>query len=278
MGGLRRYMPITFAATWVGSLALAGIPPFAGFFSKDAIIDAVSYSTLPGAEYAFAAVLAGVFVTAFYTFRMLFLAFYGEPRMDAHTRHNLHESPWVVTLPLVLLAIPSVLAGMVLIRPLLFGHFFRGALYVRAADNPLTRMASHYHGMLAFIGTAFVSAPLYLALAGIATAWYLYIYRPELPARITHHLHGFYTVLRAGYGFDAVYLDGIAASARAAGRFLWRVGDVQLIDGAIVNGTARLVGRIAAWGRRLQSGYIYHYAFAIILGLFVLMTFFLHRG
>ncbi len=278
MGGLRRYMPITFVATWVGALALAGIPPFAGFFSKDAIIDAVARSTLPGADYAFAAVLAGVFVTAFYTFRMLFLAFYGEPRMDAHTRHHLKESPWVVTLPLVLLAIPSVLAGMLLMRPLLFGHFFRGSLYVRPADNPLLRMAPHYHGVLAFIGAAFLSPPLYLALAGIASAWYLYIRRPELPAEMARRLHVAYAVLRAGYGFDAVYLEGFAASARAAGRFLWRVGDVQLIDGALVNGTARLIGRIAAWGRRLQSGYIYHYAFAVILGLFVLMTFFLHRG
>ena len=278
MGGLRRYMPITFAATWVGALALAGIPPFAGFFSKDAIIEAVARSTLPGADYAFAAVLAGVFVTAFYTFRMLFLAFYGEPRMDAHTRHHLKESPWVVTLPLVLLAIPSVFAGMLLMRPLLFGHFFQGSLYVRPADNPLLRMAPHYHGVLAFIGAAFLSPPLYLALAGIASAWYLYIRRPELPAEMARRLHVAYAVLRAGYGFDAVYLEGFAASARAAGRFLWRVGDVQLIDGALVNGTARLVGRIAAWGRRLQSGYIYHYAFAIILGLFVLMTFFLHRG
>ncbi len=278
MGGLRRYMPVTFAATWVGALALAGIPPFAGFFSKDAIIDAVAHSTLPGADYAFAAVLAGVFVTAFYTFRMLFMAFYGEPRMDANVRHHLKESPWVVTLPLVLLAIPSVVAGMLLMRPLLFGHFFQGALYVRPSDNPLPRMALHYHGVLAFIGAAFISPPLYLALGGIATAWYLYIRRPELPALMARRLHVFYAVLRAGYGFDAVYLSGFAAGARAAGRFLWRVGDVQLIDGAIVNGTARLVGRIAALGRRLQSGYIYHYAFAIILGLFVLMTFFLHRG
>ncbi len=278
MGGLRRYMPVTFAATWVGALALAGIPPFAGFFSKDAIIDAVSYSNLPGAGYAFAAVLGAVFITACYTFRMVFLAFYGEPRMDAHTRHHLRESPWVVTGPLVVLAILSIFAGMILIRPLLFGHFFQGALYVPQADNPLLRMAAHYHGIWAFMGTAFVSPPLYLALAGIGTAWYFYILRPELPARMARSLHGLWAILRAGYGFDAVYLDGLAAGARAAGKFLWRVGDVEFIDGALVNGTARLVGRIAAWGRRLQSGYIYHYAFAVILGLFVLMTFFLHRG
>ena len=278
MGGLRRYMPITFAATWIGSLALVGIPPFAGFFSKDAVIDAVARSALPGADYAFAAVLASVFVTAFYTFRMLFMAFYGEPRMDAHARHHLRESPWVVTFPLALLAIPSILAGMVLMQPLLFGHFFRGAIYVQPADNPLARMAPHYHGVLAFIGAAFVSPPLYLALAGIATAWYMYIHRPELPERVARRLHTLYAILRAKYGFDEIYEGGAARAALAVGRFLWRVGDVRIIDGAVVNGTARLIGRIAVWGRRLQSGYIYHYAFAVILGLFVLMTFFLHHG
>ncbi len=276
MGGLRRYMPVTFLATWVGSLALAGIPPFAGFFSKDAIIDAVSRSTLPGADYAFAAILAAVFVTAFYTFRMLFLAFYGEPRMDARARHHLKESPWVVTVPLLLLAIPSIGAGVVLMRPLLFGHFWHSAIVVSPADNVLARMARHYHGVLPFIGAAFRSPPLYLALAGIASAWYLYIYAPSAPERLARRLRGVYGILMRKYGFDELYIDGLAAGARAVGRVLWRVGDVQLIDGVLVNGTARLIGRIATWGRRIQSGYIYHYAFAVILGLFVLMTFFLH--
>ncbi|MHB8253395.1 MAG: NADH-quinone oxidoreductase subunit L [Acidiferrobacter sp.] len=278
MGGLRRYMPVTFITTWVGSLALVGIPPFAGFFSKDAIIDAVSRSTLPGADYAFAAVMAGVFITALYTFRMLFMVFYGEPRMDAHTRHHLRESPWVVTLPLVLLAIPSVFAGMLLIRPLLFGHFFHGAIFVLPADNVLAAMGRHYHGIMAFMEDGFVTPPLYLALSGIATAWYLYIYRPALPERIATRFHFLYHVLRKKYWFDEVYIDGLAAGARALGRFLWRVGDVQLIDGALVDGTARLIGRLAKLGRKLQSGYIYHYAFAVILGLFVLMTFFLHHA
>ncbi|MHB1565414.1 MAG: NADH-quinone oxidoreductase subunit L [Acidiferrobacter sp.] len=277
MGGLRRYMPITFVTTWIGSLALVGIPPFSGFFSKDAIIEAVSRSTLPGADYAYMAVLVGVFVTALYTFRMLFLAFYGEPRMDAHTRHGLRESPWVITVPLILLAIPSVLAGMVLIRPLLFGHYFGTSITVLPRNNVLGVMATHYHGVLAFVLDGFMAAPLYLALSGIGAAWYLYIYRPELPARIAHRLPELYRILQRKYGFDELYIDGFARSARAIGRFLWRVGDVQLIDGAMVNGTARLVGRLAGRMRNLQSGYIYHYAFAIIVGLFVLMTFFLHH-
>lgn len=277
MGGLRRYMPVTFVTTWIGALALAGIPPFAGFFSKDAIIDAVSRSTLPGADYAFATVLAGVFLTAFYTFRMVFMVFYGEPRMDAHTRHHLHESPRVVTVPLVLLAIPSVLAGMALMRPLLFGRFFRGSIFVLPADNTLARMAPHFHGIAAFIGASFVSLPLYLALSGMALAWYMYIYRPATPALLVKRLHGAYEILCHKYGFDELYIDGFAASARGLGRFLWKIGDIELIDGVMVNGTARVIGRLARLGRRLQSGYIYHYAFAVILGLFVLMTFFLHH-
>lgn len=277
MGGLRRYMPVTFATTWIGALALAGIPPFAGFFSKDAIIDAVARSSLPGATYALAAILAGVFVTAFYIFRMLFMVFYGEPRMDAHTRHHLHESPWVITLPLVLLAIPSVLAGVILMRPFLFGHFFGSSIFVSPADNGLARMGLHYHGALGFIGDALVSPPLYLALAGIATAWYLYIYRPALPALMARRARFFYEILQSKYGFDELYIDGFARGARSLGLFLWRIGDVQIIDGAMVNGTARLIGRLAILGRKLQSGYIYHYAFAVILGLFVLMTFFLNH-
>ncbi len=277
MGGLRRYMPVTFVTTWIGALALAGIPPFAGFFSKDAIIDAVSRSTLPGADYAFATVLAGVFLTAFYTFRMVFMVFYGEPRMDAHARHHLHESPWVVTVPLALLAIPSVLAGMVLIRPLLFGSFFHGAIFVLPVDNALARMATHFHGVMAFIGASFASPPLYLALSGMATAWYMYIYRPAIPSLLVKRLHGVYEILCHKYGFDELYIDGFAAGARALGRFLWKIGDIELIDGVMVNGTARMIGRLARLGRRLQSGYIYHYAFAVILGLFVLMTFFLHH-
>lgn len=277
MGGLRRYMPITFFTTWIGSLALVGIPPFSGFFSKDAIIDAVSHSSLPGAGYAYLAVLAGVFVTALYTFRMLFMAFYGDPRMDAHTQHGLRESSWVITVPLILLAIPSVLAGMVLMRPLLFGHYFGTAITVLPHHDVLAVMASHYHGVPAFIMAGFTSLPVYLAVSGIVVAWYLYIHQPQLPARIAHRFHGVYRVLQQKYGFDALYIDGLAGSARAVGRFLWRVGDIQLIDGTLVNGTARLVARLAGRMRNLQSGYVYHYAFAIIAGLFVLMTFFIHR-
>jgi len=165
----------------------------------------------------------------------------------------------------------------VLIRPLLFGGFFHGAIFTLPANNVLVGMGRHYHGIMAFMADGFLAAPIYLAFAGIGTAWYMYIYRPTVPARLAARWHFLYEVLRRKYGFDELYIDGLAAGARAIGRFLWRVGDVQLIDGAMVNGTARLIGRLAKLGRRLQSGYIYHYAFAVIIGLFVLMTFFLHH-
>ena len=277
MGGLRRYMPITFGATWVGSLALAGIPPFAGFFSKDMLLDAVRDAVVPGAHFAYMALLAGVFVTAFYSFRMLFMAFYGEPRMDEHTRHHLHESPWVITVPLVLLAIPSVLAGLLYIRPLLFGHFFGNSIVVLPQDDVLGRIALGYHGVLPFILDGFLSLPLYLALAGITLAWYLYIQAPAVPAAVTRRFHFIYMILRNKYGFDEFNEVVFAGGARMLGRFFWRVTDVRIIDGMMVNGTARLVGWVSRRARKLQSGYVYHYAFAVIAGLFLLMTYFL-RG
>lgn len=278
MGGLRRYMPLTFLTTWIGSLALAGIPPFSGFFSKDAIIQAISLSSLPGSGYAYWMVLSGVFVTAFYTFRMVFMVFYGTPRMDAQTRNHLHESPWTITLPLLLLAVPSVFAGMILMKPLLFGNFFGNSIKVLPQNDVLAQMATHYHGVWPFIVSSFTGLPLYVALAGIFVAWLFYIRRPDFPGIFVQHTHVLYAVLRDKYGFDGLYINGFAAGARGIGRLFWRVGDIQIIDNGMVNGAARLVGRIAALTRRLQSGYIYHYAFAIILGLFVLMTFFLHHG
>ncbi len=276
MGGLRRYMPVTFICTWVGSLALAGIPPFSGFFSKDMILDAVHSAHITGAPFAYWVLTAAVFVTALYTFRMLFLVFYGEPRMDKHTREHLHESPWVITVPLVLLAIPAAVAGMLLIKPLLFGHFFGNSIVVSPGDNVLSEIGRRYHGVGPFILNAFRSPPIYLAAAGIASAWYLYIRAPRLPDIISRRFHGLYTVLTNKYGFDEFNDFVFAGGARALGRALWMVGDVQIIDGLMVGGTARLVGWVSARMRRLQSGFIYHYAFAIIAGLFLLMTFFLH--
>lgn len=276
MGGLRRYMPVTFVCTWVGSLALAGIPPFSGFFSKDMIIDAVHDAHTGGAQFAYWALTAGVFVTALYSFRMLFLAFYGEPRMDRHVREHLHESPWVITLPLVLLAIPAAIAGALFVRPVLFGHFFGSSIFVAPNDNVLAQIGSRYPGKWLFVLNAFASPPIYLAMAGFATAWYLYIRAPHVPDVIRRRFHVLYDILRNKYGFDEFNDVVLAGGARALGRALWSIGDVRIIDGMMVNGTARLVGWASTRMRRLQSGFIYHYAFAIIVGLFLLMTFFLH--
>ena len=273
MGGLRKYMPWTYGTAVIGSLALAGIPPFAGFFSKDAIIEAVHHSQIPGSSFAYFAVLTGVFVTAFYSFRMLFLAFHGKPRMDEHTQHHLHESPWVVVVPLVLLAIPSVIAGWQFIGPMLFGDFFGNAIVVAPARD--TVRAIEYHDQGAFILHGIQAAPFWLALAGIAVAWALYIRAPRVPGLIKDRAHALYVVLSKKYYFDEFNEFVFAGGARKLGRLLWRVGDVRLIDGLFVNGTARLIGWFSALVRHVQSGYIYHYAFAIIAGVFLLMTWFL---
>jgi len=270
MGGLRRYMPITWITSLVGSLALIGMPGFSGFYSKDSIIEAVHLSTLPGAGFAYWAVLAGVFITALYTFRMYFLVFHGRERMDAHTREHLHETPWVVTLPLVLLAIPSVFLGGWLVGSMVFGDFFAGAITVDPAHDVLARLGTDFHGWWAMLLHGLAMPPFWLALAGVALAWFLYMRRPDLPARIRSRFDTLYVVLEHKYGFDALYSWLFAGGGRGVGRLLWRVGDVTVIDGWLVNGSARGVGRLAALARRLQSGYLYHYAFAMIVGLLLL--------
>ncbi len=277
MGGLRRYMPVTFVTAWIGSLALAGIPPFAGFFSKDMIIEAVHESHLPGSGLAYAAVLAGVFVTAFYSFRLLFLTFYGKPRMDQHTLKHVKESPWVVTLPLVLLAIPSLAAGFMTMDPLLFGNYFGDAIKVLPAHDALKEIGAHYEGLGPFIAHGLQSAPFLLAIAGIGLAWLLYIRYPFLPERIRTKFSAVYTLLLNKYYADEFNEFVFAVGARAIGPWLWKLGDEKLIDGLAVNGTARVIGWFSAVIRHIQSGYVYHYAFAMIVGVFLLITFFLHR-
>ena len=275
MGGLKKYMPFTYATAVIGSLALAGIPPFSGFFSKDAIIEAVHLSQLPGAGFAYFAVIAGVFVTAFYSFRMLFLAFHGAPRMDHHTREHLHESPAVVVVPLILLAIPSAIAGWIYVEPMLFGKFFGESIKVLPQHAVLAQVGSGYHGQLPFIFHGLQSLPFLLAVAGIGFAWLFYIRAPHIPGLIVARLHLLYALLKNKYFFDDFNDTVFAGGARAIGRALWKVGDVRIIDGLAVNGTARVVGWVSSLVRHVQSGYIYHYAFAIIAGLFLLMTFFL---
>jgi NADH-quinone oxidoreductase subunit L len=287
MGGLRKYLPITYLTSVVGSLALAGIPPFAGFFSKDAIIEAVHASHIPGAGFAYFAVMTGVFVTAFYSFRQLFLAFHGPERFrevhhddhhhddHGHGAHEPHESPWVVTIPLIFLAVPSVFAGALYIEPMLFGGFFGNAIVVHPEHDVLRHLGEHFHGIWPFMLHGLTAAPFWLAVSGIASAWYLYLKRPELPGVIQSKCMGVYRVLENKYGFDSFNENFFAGGSRFIGGKLWQIGDVMVIDGFFVNGTARLIGRISGVVRHLQSGLIYHYAFAMIIGVFVLLTFFM---
>jgi len=268
MGGLKRYMPVTYWTALVGSLALIGFPGFAGFFSKEAIIEAVHHAELAGAGYAYACVLAGVFITALYSFRLFFLVFHGPERFDAHTRSHLHEPPAVVTGPLVLLAIPSLAAGWLGMEALLFGGFFGDAIHVSPARDTLAALAAGGTGSpAAMLSHALVTPALWLALAGLGTAWYLYLRRPELPGRIAVRLGGLKRVLDRKYYFDAFNEGVLAPLARGAGGLFWRAGDGALIDGLLVHGSARAVGWLSGVLRRVQTGYLYHYAFTMFVGL-----------
>ncbi len=271
MGGLKKYMPITYWCMLIGSLALIGAPGFSGFFSKDAIIEAVRLSDTPGATFAFACVLLGVFITALYSFRMFFLVFHGEERMDAHTKSHLHESPKVVTVPLILLAIPSVLVGLFAVGPMLFGDYFGSTIFVAPQRDVLAALGENYTGPIGFIIHGFLTPALWFAAAGVFTAWFLYMKRPDLPAQIQTKFRGVHSVLVDAYGFDRFNDWFFAAGSRKTGHFFWQVGDVKSIDGIVVNGTARSVGWLASVARKSQTGFLYHYAFAMIIGLVLLV-------
>ena len=272
MGGLRKYMPITYWTMLIGAISSAGIPGFAGFFSKDAIIEAVHFSRLPGSALAYFAVLTCVFVTALYTFRLLFMTFHGREHFHGdHERGSPpHESPAVVTLPLIALAIPSICAGWV-IGPVLFGGYFGSAIAVAPGHDVLAEIGKDFHGVAAMILHAFGTAPFWFAVAGIATATYLYLLRPDLPAVIKEKVGVIYTILDRKYWFDEAYSFLFVGGARSVGTGLWKGGDVAVIDG-IVNGSAGAVAWFAQVIRKIQSGFIYNYAFAMIFGILVLMT------
>lgn len=272
MGGLKKYMPITYWTSLVGSLALIGFPGLAGFFSKDAIIEAVHASSIAGSDFAYFAVLVGVFITALYSFRLFFLVFHGEERFDSHG-HKPHESPWVVTGPLIALAIPSVLAGY-FIGDVVFGRFFGNAIFVAGPHHVLGELEAHYHGVWSFMLHGLQALPFWLAISGVAMAWYLYMHRPEIPGILKAKLHGLHRLLENKYGFDDFNDKVFAGGSRGLGGLLWRVGDRFLIDGAMVNGTAKTVNWIARLVRHVQSGYLYHYAFAMIVGVWLLLTLF----
>ena len=285
MGGLKRYMPVTWITFLIGTLALIGAPFFSGFYSKDSIIEVVEMSNLPGSGFAYFAVLSGIFITAFYAFRVYFLVFHGQERFgrqhhghDDADHHGLapgqkpHESPWVVTLPLILLAIPSVLIGYVTIQPLLFDNYFRDAIYISTEHPGMAGLAAQFHGPFEMVVHMVQEFPFWLAVSGVAIAWFFYMKRPDIPAAIQKRFSAIYTLLDNKYYFDRFNDWFFAGGARGASRVLWVFGDVKLIDGMMVNGTARLVGTSSRVLRHLQSGYIYHYAFSMIIGVFVLLT------
>ena len=287
MGGVRKYMPITWITSLLGSLALIGTPFFSGFYSKDSIIEAVAASHLPAASWAHVAVLAGVFITAFYSFRMYFLVFHGQERFDqnpdvhhdhghGHDEHHApHESPWVVTLPLVLLAIPSVLIGYMTIEPMLFGDFFKDAITVNHGLHPaMSELGDKFHGALAMAEHGFGTLPFALALAGVVVSYYMYMINPRVPAAIERLFKPVHTLLVNKYYLDAFNEQVLARGTRLLATGLWKGGDQGLIDGFIVNGSWRLVGQMALLARRLQTGYLYHYALLMILGMFGLITYF----
>ena len=293
MGGLRKYMPITWITSLVGSLALIGTPLFSGFYSKDSIIEAVHESHLFGSSFASFAVLAGVFVTAFYSFRMYFLVFHGKERFDqnpeahhdAHDAHDghaqhddhhkPHESPWVVTLPLILLAIPSVVIGYLTIEPTVFGGFFKDAIFINAEKHQaMTVLTEEFHGALNMAMHALKTMPFWLAVAGVASSYYMYMINPALPAAIKRIFQPIYTLLENKYYLDWFNENVIARGACVLGVGLWKVGDQTLIDGTVVNGSWKVVRIFSGLVRRIQTGYLYHYALSMIVGVFVLMTYF----
>ena len=287
MGAVRKYMPITWITSLLGSLALIGTPFFSGFYSKDSIIEAVHGSNLAAAGFANFAVLAGVFVTAFYSFRMYFLVFHGKERYDQnpdahhgdhhddHESHSPHESPWVVTVPLILLAIPSVVIGFMTIQPMLFGEFFKDAIFIDAEKHAGMKILTEaFHGPVAMALHAVSTAPFWLALAGVVVAWYMYLINPAVPAAMGRALRPLVVLLENKYYMDWINENILARGARALGSGLWKVGDRTLIDGWLVNGSWKLVGLVSNWTRKLQTGYLYHYALVMILGIFLLMTYF----
>jgi NADH-quinone oxidoreductase subunit L len=280
MGGLWKYMPITWFTFLLGTLALIGTPGFAGFYSKDSILEAVHYSHITGAGFAYFAVMLGVFVTSFYSFRLYFLVFHGKERMDHHTQEHLHETPAVVTVPLILLAIPSVVIGAMAIGPLLFGTVFDGPIVVSPAHNVLEHLREHFHevgGAFNFALHGVIGLPFILVLAGLGSAFYLYMMRPDLPELIQRKFATLYDIMVRKYLFDEIYQAVFMRGSRGLGTVLWKYADAGLIDGLMVNGTARLVGWFGAITRHVQTGYLYTYAFAMIVGLLVLLTWFVTR-
>ncbi len=281
MGGLRKKMPITYWTGLIGTLALIGFPGFAGFYSKDMIIEAVHFSSLPYAGWVYYAVVAGVFITAFYSLRMFFIVFHGESRVDHHTEEHLHESPASITFPLIALAIPSAIIGYLTIDPMLFNGWLDNAITVDAAHKSMAEIGqlfSHHGGALGMISHAVFTVPFWMMVGGIVTAWIFSLYRTQWAAWVQSKFQGINYILESLYGFDRfneiVFVNGV----KKLGNLLWKVSDAGLIDKMVVNGSARLVGFIGSVVRPIQTGYVYHYAFFMIFSLLIILTWALFAG
>jgi NADH-quinone oxidoreductase subunit L len=277
MGGLRTRMPVTYWTSLIGALALIGTPFFSGFYSKDALIEAVHASQRIGAGYAYFCVLVGVFFTALYTFRMIFMTFHGKSRLDHHAEEHFHDVHWDMKGPLVALAIPSVIAGYVAIGPVLFGDYFGTAIQVLEQNDVVREIGREFHGPVSFALHSVMSAPLWFAISGVVAAWYFVLKRPDRADAIQHRFRWLYNVLANKYYFDWFNENVLAKLSRGLGVALWRGGDAGLIDGVLINGSANTIGRVAGIVRRIQSGYLYSYAFWMIVGLVLLLGWFLLR-
>ncbi len=278
MGGLKKYMPITYWTSLIGTLALIGFPGFAGFYSKDMIIEAVHFSQLPYADWVYYAVLIGVFITAFYSLRMFFLVFHGQSRVEHDTAKHLHESPLSITFPLVMLAIPSAIIGYLTIEPMLFKGWLDDAITVASSHGSMAELAKLFHGALGMISHAVQTPPFWMMLGGIVAAWVFSLYRTQWADWVQSTFKRTNYVLESLYGFDRlneiIFVNGI----KKLGQFLWKVSDSTLIDSMIVNGSARFVGFISAVIRPIQTGYVYHYAFFMIFSLLIILTWALFMG
>lgn len=275
MGGLRHHLPVTYMTFLIGALALVALPPFAGFYSKDAIIEVVQHSTIPGSTYAYYCLLIGAFVTSLYIFRALFMTFHGQESKEAHRHAEIHEPEYAILLPLILLAIPSIFLGFILINPLLYSEqfaLFDNSIYIKPAIDFMAHVTPQYDGPVYMALTAFMHAPFWMSIAGIFTAWICYIKFPNLPTLAKERAHGLYEVLKNKYGFDTFNNWFFVQGVRKLSQFFFNVGDTKIIDGFLVNGSGREISRISAWMRKMQSGYLYHYVFVMVLGLFVFLV------
>ncbi len=274
MGGLARYLPVTYLTFAIGALSLAALPPFSGFYSKDAIIEAVELCKTPGAHYAYLCVLAGAFLTPLYIFRALFLTFHGDERMDAHTKEHIHESPWVVLIPLICLAIPSIIAGGILVKNMLFAtpRMLGNSIFVLPQHDVLREMSAHFEDATVMAIHATHSLPFWLALAGIVTAWFFNLAVPQLAETLKKRFSFLYQIIVRKYGFDDFNQIVLVHGSRRLGNLFYKVTDLKLIDGFFVNGSGKAIRWFARVTRHVQTGYLYHYALAMVLGLLVFLA------